>query len=58
MLPARVTGDAGAFQRSSQEEIGSTRSASRFIAGHLRFGIGNRDNSASRHAHASAEMEV
>nr|WP_312022855.1 hypothetical protein [Bradyrhizobium sp. 2S1] len=33
MLPARVTGEAGAFQRSSQLEIGSTRTTSRFMIG-------------------------
>src|SRR6187401_3578308 len=32
MLPARVTGDAGAPHFSSQEEIGSTRTTSRFMA--------------------------
>src|ERR1700743_2012384 len=32
MLPARVTAEVGAFQRSSQVEIGSTRMTSRFIA--------------------------
>jgi hypothetical protein len=37
MLPARVTGEVGAFQRSRKDEIGSTRSASRFMGGHLRF---------------------
>jgi hypothetical protein len=37
MLPARVTGEVGAFQRSRKDEIGSTRSASRFMSGHLRF---------------------
>src|ERR1700753_1887361 len=31
MLPARVTAEAGAFQRSSQGEIGSTRMTSRFM---------------------------
>jgi hypothetical protein len=32
MLPPRVTGEVGAFRRSSQDEIGSTRSASRLMA--------------------------
>src|SRR5262249_30787867 len=31
MLPARVTGEAGALKRSIQVEIGSTRTASRFM---------------------------
>jgi hypothetical protein len=31
MLPARVTGEVGAFTRSRKDEIGSTRSASRFM---------------------------
>ncbi len=39
MLPARVTADAGAFQRSSQLEIGSTRITSRFMIGTFDRGI-------------------
>jgi hypothetical protein len=33
MLPARVTAEAGALNRSSQVEIGSTRTTSRFMTG-------------------------
>src|SRR5215469_9676681 len=41
MLPARVTAEAGAFQRSSQLEIGSTRMTSRFMDAPYGFGGGN-----------------
>src|SRR3954451_5403906 len=54
MLPARVTGETGAFRRSRNVEIGSTRSASRFIpgfmGGHLRF---KRDDGLLHHLAAA-----
>src|SRR5687768_3370978 len=58
MLPARVTGDAGgAPHLSSQEEIGSTRRASRFMR-HLRLADRRRKPNVVRHDHASKMIEM
>src|SRR5579883_1027249 len=58
MLPARVTGEAGTgFQRLRKVEIGSTRSASRFICSPSIWYRWRQTSGASRR-HASETIEV